>query len=57
MDMQKLLIGVILGYVGYMAYKKLQGSQTVVVSDLSTVTGVPDVLSITDFASMAGRRK
>lgn len=52
---KKLLVGLVLGYFGYMAYKKLQATQTVVVSDLNTVTGVPDILAITDIASLAGK--
>lgn len=48
---QKLLLGFVLGFAGYVAYKKLQRTKTVIVNTIDTP--VPSVLNV---ANMAGRR-
>lgn len=48
---KKLIIGFILGYVGYVAYQKLKSTTTVTVNTFDTpVPGIMDVSTI------AGRR-
>lgn len=64
----KLFLGAILGYAGYIAYKKLQKTQTVVVSGfdrpipdiIGAQTGMPESMplmqSYPDYSAMAGWR-
>lgn len=52
----KLIIGFVLGYVGYMAYRKILATKTVVIDTTETLNPKPvDILS-SDVSMMAGRR-
>ena len=51
----KLIIGFVLGYVGYMAYRKILATKTVMVDTTDTLNPKP-VGILDDVTMMAGRK-